>query len=510
MKIERTKNAARNIFFGTILKVYQILVPFLMRTAMIYLMGIQYLGLNSLFTSVLQVLSLAELGVGTAMMFSMYKPVAESDANRICALLKLYKIYYRIIGIVIGAVGVTLTPFIPKLINGDTPADINIYILYLLNLGATVLSYWLFAYKNSLLQAHQRADVVSKITIITSTIQYILQLIVLWIFHNYYLYVIIALLSQAITNIVTAIVASKMYPNYQPKGDLEPEEKKKINQKIKDLFTAQLGYVVNTSVDTVVISAFLGLVPLAVYNNYYFIMNSILGFITIIFNSVTAGIGNSLIMETKEKNFNDLKKITFIIFWLATFCCCCFLNLYQPFMELWVGKELMLSYGHVVVMSSLFFVQSVRKVWIVMKDAAGIWQQDRFRPLITAGCNLALNIISVRYFGLYGIMLSTIIAELFISFPWLWKNLFTYVLPVDNKKYFRNVVTYVLVCVLCCVVSILTCRLFDLSNILTLLVNGAVCLIISNAIQIVLYRKTKEFNDSFALVKKMISKRERV
>ena len=169
-KIERTKNATRNIIFGVILRAYQIIVPFLMRTAMIYLMGVQYLGLNSLFTSVLQVLNLAELGVGSAMIYSMYRPIAEDDNTTICALMKLYRTYYRLIGLIIAVVGCILTPFIPKLISGDIPQGINIYILYLLNLGATVLSYWLFAYKNSILQAHQRTDIVSKVTLITNTI----------------------------------------------------------------------------------------------------------------------------------------------------------------------------------------------------------------------------------------------------------------------------------------------------------------------------------------------------
>jgi hypothetical protein len=190
-KIERTKNATRNIIFGIILKVYQILVPFLMRTAMIYLMGVQYLGLNSLFTSILQVLNLAELGVGSAMIYSMYKPIAEDKNAEICALMQLYRTYYRVIGSIIAVVGLVLTPFIPKLISGDVPQEINIYVLYLLNLGATVLSYWLYAYKNSILQAHQRVDIVSKVTLVTSTIQYGLQLLVLWLFRNYYLYVIV-------------------------------------------------------------------------------------------------------------------------------------------------------------------------------------------------------------------------------------------------------------------------------------------------------------------------------
>ena len=195
-----------------------------MRTAMIYLMGVQYLGLNSLFVSILQVLNLAELGVGSAMVYSMYKPIAEDDDITICALMKLYRIYYRAIGLIIAIVGGALTPFIPKLISGDVPAGINIYILYLLNLFSTVLSYWLFAYKNSILQAHQRVDVISKVTLVTNTVQYALQVVVLWEFKNYYLFVLVTLVMQVVTNVATAAVADRIYPNFRPAGKLSNQE----------------------------------------------------------------------------------------------------------------------------------------------------------------------------------------------------------------------------------------------------------------------------------------------
>jgi len=172
-------------FLEAFLKIYQLLVPFVMRTAMIYFLGVQYLGLNSLFSSVLQVLNLAELGVGSAMVYSMYKPIADDDTDTICALMRLYKIYYRIIGLVVCVAGLILLPFIPYLIKGEVPPDINVYILYVLNLGATVLSYWLFAYKNSILQAHQRTDMISKVMLVTETVKYILQFVILAIFHNY-------------------------------------------------------------------------------------------------------------------------------------------------------------------------------------------------------------------------------------------------------------------------------------------------------------------------------------
>ena len=186
MKLERTKNTGRNIVYGTTLKLYQIVVPFLIRTAMIYCLGIQYVGISSLFVSILQVLNLMELGVGSAMVFSMYKPIAQDDTETICALMRLYRLYYRVIGLAILVIGVILVPFLPHLIKDDLPSDVNLYVLYLLNLAATVASYWLFAYKNCLLAAYQRNDITSKIGMAISTIEYGLELLVIVFFKNYY------------------------------------------------------------------------------------------------------------------------------------------------------------------------------------------------------------------------------------------------------------------------------------------------------------------------------------
>ena len=388
MKIERTKNASRNIVFGLGLKIYQIVVPFLMRSAMLYFMGVEYLGLNSLFTSILQVLNLAELGVGAAMVYSMYKPIAEDDNDTLCALLLLYKKYYAIIGGVIAFFGICFTPFLPKLIKGNVPDSINIYILYLLNLGATVLSYWLYAYKNSVLQAHQRNDVVSKINICTDTVKYIIQILVLWLFKNYYLYVITILTTQTLSNIVTAYFANKIFPKVVPRGNLEKEKIKAIQKRIRDLFTSKLGAVVVNSADTVVISAFLGLKVLAIYQNYFFIIFSIIGLLDVIFVSCMAGIGNSLIVEDKNKNFNDLNTFLFLIVWISGIVTCCLLNVFQPFIKLWTGESLMLEYGCVICFCIYFFMYEVNRLLNMYKDAGGIWHEDRFRPLVTALCNL--------------------------------------------------------------------------------------------------------------------------
>ncbi len=499
-KIERAGNAVKGIVFGSVLKVYQIIIPFIMRMIMIYYLGIEYVGLNSLFSSILYMLNIAELGVGAAMVYCMYEPIAIDDDLTICALMKLYQKYYRIVGLVIAVTGGILTPVIPYLIKSDVPADINIYILYILNLSATVLSYWLFAYRNSILQAHQRIDVISKVTLMTNTIQYILQFMALIILRNYYAYVILLLFGQILTNIVTAITSVRLYPAFKPYGELEDEKVKEINQRIRDLFTAKIGGAITNSADSIVISMFMGLKILAVYQNYYYIMYAVCGFIAVISASVTAGIGNSLITEPMEKNYFDFKKFTFIICFLLNLCCCCFVALYQPFIKLWAGDGLMLGDEYVILFCILFYLLQLAMVWATVKDAAGLWHADRYRPLIGSVSNLIMNLIFVQFIGLYGVILSTIISYAFISMPWLIHNIFRLLYKADIKKYLSQVFVYVVVGVLSCAVTGVVCGLIPEMGITGIGIKGLVASFIGIVLQVLLFRRKEEYKATKQLI----------
>lgn len=506
MKIERTKNAGRNILFGVTLKLYQIVVPFLMRTIMIYVMGAKYLGLNSLFGSVLQVLNLAELGVGSAMVYSMYRPIAEDDHSTICALLALYRKYYRIIGTIILVMGLAVTPFLDRIIKMDTvPADINVYILYLLNLATTVMSYWLYSYKNSLLNAFQRTDIESKITILCSTITYAMQLVILIVWKNFYAYTVVMLIVRVVNNLMIAYKVNKMFPDYKPKGQLDSKIVKEINNKVKDLFTARLGSVVYDSSDTIVVSAFLGMQVLAVYQNYFFVMTSVAGFVGTIFASCTAGIGNSLILESKEKNFYDLKKFTFIICWICSICAPCFLMLYQPFMEVWVGKELMLEFSAVVCFVVYFCAKQINSLLNLYKDAAGIWHEDRFRPLAASLANLVMNLILIQYIGIYGVLLSTVLAIVLVGGPWLLHNLFTKIFDKkDMGSYLKCLGGNLGVVVVNCFVCYLICNIIRLESLyFKIVVNLVICILIPNLINYTLFKKSVEFNEMLALLNRI-------
>lgn len=508
MKFNKAENTRRNVVFGVILKLYQILLPFVFRTIMVYTLGVQYLGVNSLFTSILQVLNLAELGVGSAMVFSMYKPIADEDEKKICALMQLYRLYYTVVGAVILVIGLIITPFIPKLINGEVPAGLNLYILYYLNLGATVLTYWMLAYKSSILQAYQRQDVISKVTIVTDTVKYLLQLVALVVFYDYYYYVIAILLSQVLCNVVTAFVADKMYPQYKPMGKLAKEETTVINQRIKDLFTSKLGGVIVNSADTIVISAFLGLTELAIYQNYFYIMNAVMAFIMILNNSVLAGIGNSMITKSMKENFKDFRVFLFIEMWIFSVCVCCFSSLFQPFMVVWMGKDLLLDYKIVILLCIYFVGYEYVMLMSVYKDAAGIWHEDRYRPLISGIANLVLNLSLVKIIGLYGIVLSTILSVTFISAPWITKNVFDKIFKGESKvSFIKDLLFYICATVAATVVVNVACSFIDIGGILEFLIKGAVAVLLSNTILIAAYFKHSLFGESVNLAKRMFLKR---
>lgn len=506
--MQRAKNASRNIVFGIILKIYQIAFPFVIRTAMIYKMGMNYVGLNSLFTSVLQVLNLAELGVGSAMVYSMYKPIVDGDEDTICALLNLYKKYYRIIGCIVLAAGIILLPFIPYLISKDSviPADINVYLIYVMNLFATVMSYWLFAYMSSLLMAHQRNDLVSKVMLVTNTIQYALQLGFIIFVKNYYLYLSALIFTQILTNILTAVISRRKYPNYLPKGELEKEKVSEINHRVRDLFTAKFGTVVINSADSIVISAFLGLSVLGIYNNYYYIITSVSGFLMIIFNSIISGVGNSLVTESLDKNYKDFKMMSLLIVWLLAICSSGFLCLFQPFMSMWVGKKNLLDFELVILFCIYFFVCQLSMLWATFKDAAGLWHADRFRPLIGAAVNLILNIILVQFIGLYGILLSTIISYVCISMPWLVYNLFDSLFKFSCREYLLKTVKYILATFMSCVLSYEACKLVNGEGIFNFVLKMIIAVCVPNILFITLFGRTAEFGSAIKLLKRIFKR----
>jgi O-antigen/teichoic acid export membrane protein len=222
------------------------------------------------------------------------------------------------------------------------------------------------------------------------------------------------------------------------------------------------------------------------------------------FAACTAGIGNSIVTETKEKNFNDLNKFTFIICWIAGFCSVCLLCIYQPFMQLWVGKDLMLSFSAVICFIVYFFIKQLNSLFNMYKDASGMWHEDKFRPLAAAITNLVLNLIFVQFIGIYGVILSTVLAILFVGMPWLMHNLFTIIFEKKNMwPFLKKLFFYCLVVLISCFTSYFICSFVNTSLIVTLLIRAIICCIIPNVIYFIAYRGTEEYQQSLILANNM-------
>ena len=507
MKIERTKNSVRNIAMGFLNKFVMLLVPFIIRTIIIYLLGTNYVGLNSLFVSILTVLSLAELGIGSAIVFFLYRPIAENDTDTICALLNFYRKIYYVIGAVILVLGLILMPFLDVFIESDIPEGLNIYLLYGMYLANTVATYFFFGYKNAILKAVQRNDIISNITTVVYTAMYGIQILILFLTHNYYIYVLLIPIFNVILNIVTAIYTSKKYPEYTARGNQYNVDKKEMKRKVSGLMMSKIGAASRNTLDSIVISAFIGLTQVGMYNNYYFILTALAGIFAVILNSILAGIGNSIAVESREKNYKDFRIINFMYMVISGAATVCLVTLMQPFMEIWVGEEYMFPTYISILFCFYFYLLRQGDISSIYFSAIGLWWKGRWRYLIEAVLNLTLNIILGKYFGVLGIIVATI--STILCFSYLYGSTFIFTYYFGKKHYwnyiFRNV-AYFVVTLAAAALSYYLCSLITIEGDKWILIGAwfiklAISLGVAGIVFYLSYFKTKVFKNSINWLK---------
>lgn len=489
MKIDRIANSKRNMVFGILNRLCLTILPFINRTILIYVLGVEYLGLSSLFTSVLNILNLAELGFGSAVVYSMYKPIAENNTKEINSLLYFYRKVYQIIGVGILLVGMLAVLFIDRLVAGDVPVDINIRIIFIIQLLNVAFSYFFLAYKSALLSAFQREDIVSKISTLVMCAQYGIQFIIVFISKNYYFYLIILPICTVAGNLIKANQVNKLFPQYKPSGTIESATKKNIVVKVKALLLHKIGGVVANSLDNIIISAYMGLVPIAIYNNYWYIYSSVCYFIAIFHNSVLAGLGNSIAMEDTATNYTKFKKLNFVNTWIVGWCSCCMMCLYQPFMEIWVGKDFMYGLDMVVLLVIYFYINMARRTVVTFKDAAGLWIEDRFKPITSAVVNVVLNVVLINAIGIKGVVISTIVSFIAVEIPWETVVLFNKYFKKSVKKYYLTQGFYMLVMCIVIAITYALVSLIPFSGFFGLVVKGVLCLIVPNILILTLFYK---------------------
>lgn len=504
MSDSRTKNVSRNIFFGVIYKVVTLLFPFVTKTLLLYLMGTSSVGISTLFSSILSFLSLAELGFGSAIVHSMYKPIADNDLEAVGAILNFYKRLYRTIGTVIFGVGCLLIPFLPFLTKGEAPQGTSIYILYFIYLTNSVISYFFAGYRQSLLIGHQRSDIKDKIAMLVMIVVRFTEVLVIVATRNLYLYACVAILGTILTNTITAVVTHRMYPEIQCKGTISKEQRALITRKLSGLFGTKLNAIVVHQADTLVISAVLGLTVQAQYGFYYMILNAVSGFIMIIFSSMTSSIGNKIVKDTRDSVYALFRKINFINSWIVGWCAICMVCLYQPFMEIWIGKELMFPLSTAVCLSLYLYIYQIQRTILTFKDAAGLWYEDRYRPYISMVINVVSNLILIQIIGINGVVLSTVLAFL-ISVPWCNHIVFRSIFQMSPWINLRQMLLTFAQTAAAALATYLVCGLFG-TGILALLGRLVVCAIVPNLLFLALCHKKPEFRYLLEMVQSILKR----
>lgn len=465
MKINVTKNTIQGSFWGLLNKILSILLPFVIRTIIIRKLGAEYAGLNSLFNSILQVLNLADLGIGSAMVYAMYKPILNDDFPKVSALLNFYKKAYFIIGTVILTAGLLVMPFLNYLVKGDIPSDINIYTLFVIYLFNTVSSYYFFSYYSSISFAYQRQADTSRIQLFVNTSMYVIQIILLLLFNNYYIYICLLPVGTIIYNVLVCIYTRNKYPSIRPAGTITKEEKREIGKDVFALSVYKAGGLASHSFDSIIISSTLGLALVSMYDNYYYIMNAVTGLLIIVFNALTAGIGQKLLKDSKEKIANEFSIIFAVDGLVSTICVACMFCLYQDFMVLWVGDNYLLEFGIMCLFCMYFFSHMIRKPIVMYRDAAGMWRDNMFQPLVSGLVNLFLDIVLIKVIGIYGILIATIGSMLLIDLPWETIIFLRKKVTYDIKKYFGRLILYFLIGAGTCALCFLVINSLHINNI---------------------------------------------
>lgn len=504
----RLKNARRNVLSGIIRQLVVIILNFAIRTAILYFLGAEYQGLSGLFTAILQVLNMTDLGFAAAVTFILYKPIAENDNDAICAIIAFLRKVYRIIGYSILCVGLLIMPFIPKLITGSYPQGINIYFLWLIYLLNAVVSYLLFAYKSTLLTALQRDDAVSKIYSITTLLSKSIQLILLFLFRNYYLYVLILPIGSIINNILLQIFSQKYFPELQPKGKIDGATKQLLVKQVKAVFMGRISDIARNSFDNIVLSSFMGLVTVAIYDNYYYIYSAVFGFMGIIAHSIQASVGNSLVKENVDKNYNDCIKFSFIFMWIVGWCSICMCCLYQPFMKIWMSNrsEMLLSVPNMLLFCLYFYAISLTYTKGVYLEAKGLFWECRKWYVLEAIGNLTLNIVLGYFWGVSGILIATIITIFVFNFLGGAGELFKHYFHRSPKEFYGYHICYFCVTLLNALITFVVCGAIQVQGVFGLAVRLVICIILPNIVYICAYYRTNNFRSALSIVNRFLNR----
>lgn len=499
----------------TLVQIFTILVKFITQTIFIRYLGKNFLGLNGLFTNVLNILSFAELGVGSAIVFSLYVPLAKQDKKSISALMNLFKKAYDTIGIVIAISGLVMVPALPLLIKDYSQLN-NVTYYFILYLSNSVVSYF-FTYKRSLLIADQREYISALNQLKYTALQVVLQVAVLYFFHSYACYLWVQIICTILSNFTISRKVDKLYPYIKEHKDsrIDKQELRTIRNNIIGMVGSKIGSIVVRSTDNLLLSAFMGITIVGLYSNYLLIVTSISGVLTKLVSSVTASVGNLIAENNHHRTFEVFKSHFMINFFIVAITAGCLLVSLNPFIKFWAGPSYTLAWTTVIVIVLNYFFDQLRQSSLTFITAYGLFVANGKKSVVEAIMNFVLSLTLLVGFnlGIKGVLLGTILTNLLLNSWWEPFLLFNHGFGFKNEYQKFYLLTYAGNCLI-----ILTAifgiskfifyldGMLKLSAIVIALLNSIMMIFLLGIVIIVCYSRTAGFKYGFKLFKRLLHK----
>ena len=433
----RLKNSALNLATGLMGRALTIVLNFAVRTIFIHCLNEAYLSVNGLYSNILTVLSLAELGFGSAVVYHMYKPMATHNYQKVAGLLLYFKKIYFAVGVVIVSLGLCVIPFMDVIIKDkpDVPLLTLYYVVFLLNSG---LSYCFAAYKGTLFSADQKDYVKTNVQNVASIIQAVLQVLLLLLFRAYLVYLLVQLAGTVFVNACVAYLADKKYPEVAKykNEQLNAGEKQQLLKDTGALFLTKVGHVALNGTDNIIISAVVGVLWVGRLSNYTLICDSVTSVLCQITAAITGSLGNFFATEDKHAGYVLFKKVEFLNFWLYGFSFIALVTLLDPFVQIWAGGRFVLGLPVSIAIAINFFVAGYMNTLWVFRSTLGLFKQGKFRPILVAILNIVLSIVLGNLWGVFGVLFATFLSRASIS---LWYDpliLHKYGFGISCKPFF--------------------------------------------------------------------------
>ena len=499
----RKKKSLYNIVGSLAAYIIAMIFTFITQGIIVKVLGIEYSGVNGLFTNILTMLSVAELGLGTTIIFKLYEPISKGDKDSIKSWLNYYKICYRYVALIVLVIGVVIIPFVPYIV-GETTINENITLLYLIALIDTVLSY-VMTYKRSLLYADQKNYIINFIHIGYVIFMNITQIIILYLTKNFYYFLEIKLVYRLLENIIINVYVDKKYPYIKEKANkISKNEKKDFSERIKAMILQKISFVINKGIDNITISLFLGVSAVGYYTNYNLIATTLCGIVFQMISGFSASVGNLLTEENEEKNYEIFKRINFINSFVTAICISGYLCCIRDFITIWLGSKYLLPLDVVVSFSIYIYSDSIRRSITIFKEAAGICKEDQMMYVFMATINLVTSIILCKFIGISGVIIGTALSYLFLIFYSYPKYIFKSVFKKSIKYYYSIISKNILIIIISCIFGFLITNIITIkNNIIEFLMLGIITMFITG-LTFLLFNKD---NEELKYFKKLIIKK---